>query len=576
MSDLYKIHFGFSKSNRYPQAVELAKLANKHEIRGEGEDVWHIVTFTNEQIDLMASFHKIVGNMSCPKIYGADILSLVLYLREGYEYSYNSHAKKNRIRRASERLQIETGKSSEELASYLEDKYWKTYQQDMTNVNEKLRNEGYLNSFNYTTMRQIEATKSPKELLPEYQEIRKLISNGKYEEAVNIYYNALGDRFYGELHNELIYLKRLAKIPLTGRDLLYFRSESSRNELINSNLSEYCSCIDKALEQYREAGLKLPLDILVDNTPTMEELIEQRKYDWHEGVYLWDGKYQRDSTPVTIDSFSTQYDKTPEGRLFDRYPDQVQYCRIIEAPENKEYKGLWTTYSPAYYQRFILDKDLHLNGIEAYKHNLWRWNTREPDFTTINTMAEINKTGYGTNGIRYTGRSHKINKKIFYEIDLIRNNISGNNFCIDGAEECENIFIELVEEILREAENLLRENHNLPRIGEGWFSEMQLYNLIKNIFFDAEHHATPEWLKPLHLDMFVPSKKLAFEYQGKQHYEPIDFFGGEEAFKRTQERDQRKKLKCHTKGVTLVEWRYDEPINSEFLMAKIKSILADR
>ena len=304
----------------------------------------------------------------------------------------------------------------------------------------------------------------------------------------------------------------------------------------------------------------------------MEELIEQRKHDWHQGVYLWNGKYQRDSTPVTIDSFSSQYDKTPEGRLFDRYPDQVQYCRIIEAPEDKEYKGLWTTYSPAYYQRFILDKGLHLNGIEAYEHNLWRWGKKEPDFTTVKSMAEIKKSDYGTKGIRYTGRSHKINGKIFYETDLIRNNMSGNNFCIDGAEERENIFIELVEEIQREAENLLRGNHNLPRIGEGWVSEMQLYNLVKTIFPEAKHHAIPEWLKPLHLDVFVPSKKLAFEYQGKQHYEPVDFFGGEEAFKHTQKRDQKKKLKCCTEGVTLVEWRYDEPINSEVLEAKLKSM----
>ena len=574
MSDLYKIHFGFSKSKRYPQAVELAKLAYKYEIRREGEDVWHIVTFTNEQIDLMASFYKIAGGLSHPKIYGADVLSLILYFREGYEYSYDSNAKKNRIRKAAKRLQTETKKTPQELARYLDDKYWQEYQQDMARVNEKLANEGYFDSFNHTTMRFIKATKRPKEALPEYQEIRELIKNGKYEEAVNKYYNTLGDKFYGELHNELIYLKRLAKIPLTGKDLLYFRGESSRNELINSNLSEYCSCIDKALEQYKEAVFKLPLDILVDNTPTMEELIEQRKHDWHQGVYLWNGKYQRDNTPVTIDSFSAQYDKTLEGRLFDKYPDQVQYCRTIEASEDKEYRGLWTTYSPLYYQRRILDKGLHLNGIEAYKHNLWRWDKREPDFTTVKIMSEIKKSDYGTKGIRYTGRSHKINGKIFFEIDLIRNNMSGNNFCIDGAEERENPFSELVEEILREAENLLRENHKLPRIGEGWLSEMQLYNLIKAILPEAEHHATPEWLKPLHLDIFVPSKKLAFEYQGKQHFEPIDFFGGEESFQYTQKRDQRKRLKCRSEGVTLVEWRYDEPINSEVLEAKLKTMFS--
>ena len=81
MSELYKIHFGFSKSRRYPQAVKLAKFAHKHEIRCEGENVWHIVTFTNEQIDLMASFYKVARNLPYPKIYGADVLSLILHLR---------------------------------------------------------------------------------------------------------------------------------------------------------------------------------------------------------------------------------------------------------------------------------------------------------------------------------------------------------------------------------------------------------------------------------------------------------------------------------------------------------------
>ncbi len=574
MPELYRIHFGFSKSKRYPQAIELAKLAYKHEIRGAGEDIWHIVTFTDEQTGLMASFYKIARNLAYSKIYGADVLSLILYFRDGYEYSYNSQAKKECIRKASEKLQIETGKTPQQLASFLEDKYWKPFQEDIMKVNEKLRNEGYLDSFNYNTMNYIEATKRPKEFFPEYQEIHELISTDKYEMAVQKYYDTLGDRFYGELHNELIYLKRLAKLPLTGRDLLYFRNESSRNELINSNLSEYCSCIDRVLEQYREEGFKLPLDIIIENAPTMEELIEQRKQDWHLGVYLRNGKFQRDNTPVTIASFSAQYDKTPQGRLFDRYPEQIQYCRVIEAPEDKKYTRLWTTYSPLYYQRRILDKGFHLNGIEAYKHNLWRWGEREPDFTTVKCMSDITKSDYETNGIKYTGRSHKIKGKEFYEINLLRKNINGKDFCIDWAEERENPFIELVEEILREAENLLRENHDLPRIGEGWISEMQLYNLVKTIFPEAQHHATPEWLRPLHLDVFVPSKKLAFEYQGKQHFEPIEFFGGEDAFKYTQERDWRKKLKCSSSGTALIEWRYDEPINSEVLDAKLKFLSA--
>jgi len=564
MAELYKVHFGFSKSKRYPQAVELSKYAHQHEIQGEGEDMWHTVSFTDKQNDLMASLYKTAKNLPRPKVYGADVLSLILYCQnEHYDYAYASKAYKDRVRSAAEKLKIETGKTFQELVDFLEENYWKPWQGDMVKVNEKLREEGYLDYIDPASGNLIKANKKPKEYIAQYQEIRVLISQGKYEEAVQKYYDNLGDKYYGGLHNELIYLKRLANIPLTGRDLLYFKNESSRNELINSYLSEYCSCIDVALEQYKKIGHNSPLDIIIETAPTMEKLIEQRILEWHLGVYLWDGKFKRDNTPVTIDSFSVQYDKCPEGRLFDRYPDQIQHCRVIEAPEDLEYVGLWTTYSPLYYQKQILDKGFHINGIEAYRHILWKRRKKDPDFTTVTTLNEIKKSDYGTNGIRYTGRSHKINGKNFFEIDLIRKNL-------DLAKEFGNPFIELIEEILREAENLLRKNHGLPRIGEGWISEMRLYNLVKTFFLEAQHHGTPNWLKPQHLDVFVPSKKLAFEYQGRQHFEPIDFFGGEESFKNIKKLDQRKMQKCKLNGTLLLYWRYNEPINREVLIEKLK------
>jgi len=270
-----------------------------------------------------------------------------------------------------------------------------------------------------------------------------------------------------------------------------------------------------------------------------------------------------DNTPVTKESFSVQYDKCLYGRLFDRYPDQIWHCKIIEAPEDRRFAGLWTTYSPRYYQKQILDKGYHLDGIEAYQHKLWKSWKKVPDFTTVTSLSEIEKSNFGTNGIRHTGRSHKINGKKFYEIDLLRDNP-------DLAEEIGNPFIELVDEILREAENLLRENHSLPRIGEGWISEMQLYNLVKTFFPEAQHHAIPSWLRPQHLDVFVPSKKLAFEYQGRQHFESVDFFGGEESFERTKKLDRRKMQKCKSNGVLLIYWRYDDPINQEVLAEKLR------
>ncbi|MFC1953258.1 hypothetical protein ACFLWR_03915 [Chloroflexota bacterium] len=64
MTELYRIHFSYSGSKRYHQAVELCKFAHRHEIRGEGEDIWHIVSFTDFQIGLMAALYKLLVGKS--------------------------------------------------------------------------------------------------------------------------------------------------------------------------------------------------------------------------------------------------------------------------------------------------------------------------------------------------------------------------------------------------------------------------------------------------------------------------------------------------------------------------------
>jgi len=112
----------------------------------------------------------------------------------------------------------------------------------------------------------------------------------------------------------------------------------------------------------------------------------------------------------------------------------------------------------------------------------------------VTSIDEIEKSGYGTDGIRYTSRIHRISGREFYEIDLLRKDA-------DRAKYVGNSFIELVEEILREAENLLRDKHGIPRIGEGWVSEMELYDLIRTVFPEVQHQATPEWLKPQRLTL---------------------------------------------------------------------------
>lgn len=93
-----------------------------------------------------------------------------------------------------------------------------------------------------------------------------------------------------------------------------------------------------------------------------------------------------------------------------------------------------------------------------------------------------------------------------------------------------------------------------------WKSEHLIFLRLGELLPDTEilQHAQPVWLAPQHLDVFVPRANLAIEFQGEQHFGPVDFFGGEEGFRATKKRDANKKRLCQLAGVALEYIRYDE------------------
>lgn len=125
----------------------------------------------------------------------------------------------------------------------------------------------------------------------------------------------------------------------------------------------------------------------------------------------------------------------------------------------------------------------------------------------------------------------------------------------------------------KDSENSVRELLGLPRIGDGWLNETILYNIIKKYFeksgYEVIHHAYPPFLGRQELDIFIPALRIGIEYQGLQHYESVDFFGGEDAFKKRVKLDQRKKQLCKDFGVKLIEFRYDEPMEESLVISRI-------
>ncbi len=90
--------------------------------------------------------------------------------------------------------------------------------------------------------------------------------------------------------------------------------------------------------------------------------------------------------------------------------------------------------------------------------------------------------------------------------------------------------------------------------------QINLGNLLKAIYGPVE--IFEEFIIPdskLSLDFFLPKRKLALEFQGKQHYTINNFFHkNKQDFINQQKRDLRKMEWCQINGITLVEINNDK------------------
>ena len=76
------------------------------------------------------------------------------------------------------------------------------------------------------------------------------------------------------------------------------------------------------------------------------------------------------------------------------------------------------------------------------------------------------------------------------------------------------------------------------------------------------------WLGKQSIDLYLPEHKIGIEYQGRQHFMPVDKFGGQEEYENITRRDKIKKELCEKNGVKLFYFSFDEKEKS-FLGEKV-------
>lgn len=85
--------------------------------------------------------------------------------------------------------------------------------------------------------------------------------------------------------------------------------------------------------------------------------------------------------------------------------------------------------------------------------------------------------------------------------------------------------------------------------------ERELANMLNHIGAKYERQKRFDWLRykqPQSLDFYLPDIKVAIECQGRQHYVPIDFFGGEKSFSDSVARDVNKQKLCEAHEISVI------------------------
>lgn len=83
-----------------------------------------------------------------------------------------------------------------------------------------------------------------------------------------------------------------------------------------------------------------------------------------------------------------------------------------------------------------------------------------------------------------------------------------------------------------------------------WLTKENKYFLCQKTFKGLKYKSL------LSYDFCIPSDKVLIEYQGIQHYEPVEFFGGVKKFEMQQESDRRKRKYATEHGYKLIAIPY--------------------
>lgn len=142
-------------------------------------------------------------------------------------------------------------------------------------------------------------------------------------------------------------------------------------------------------------------------------------------------------------------------------------------------------------------------------------------------------------------------------------------------EHLEKILKEQNTTLIHAIENEVRLKFKHKKIGEAWTSETILFYLLEKLFpqYHVHYHYHCVALERLELDIYIEEMKLGIEYQGAQHFFPVDHWGGRAGLQALKKRDKKKKRLCEKAGIKIIYFNYNEGLSEEIVRERINKVL---
>jgi hypothetical protein len=126
--------------------------------------------------------------------------------------------------------------------------------------------------------------------------------------------------------------------------------------------------------------------------------------------------------------------------------------------------------------------------------------------------------------------------------------------------------------VRRYIEDAIRAEFQFTPLAGKWKSEEKLYGLVRKMLsgYTIKRHFRPKFLDRLELDIYIPELGIGIEYQGIQHYEPIQFFGGKKGLEKVQARDEKKRNLALAADIQIIYFYHYDILSPECVHSRLK------